>query len=78
MFRDGERHASVRQSGPRRLWDEVTDAYQWWKQRGSPGVGRFGLTADAYGQHAWLDDPENESWPLRQPAQAACHMEDAG
>jgi protein-L-isoaspartate O-methyltransferase len=64
-FRDGARHASAWQSGPRRLWDEVTDAYRWWKDRGSPGVGRFGLTAGADGQRAWLDDPDNESWPLR-------------
>ncbi|MFF3499652.1 methyltransferase domain-containing protein [Streptomyces sp. NPDC003247] len=64
MFRDGERHASVWQSGPRRLWDEATDAFRWWKDRGSPGVTRFGVTVDAYGQHAWLDDPANESWPL--------------
>ncbi|WTO36555.1 protein-L-isoaspartate(D-aspartate) O-methyltransferase [Streptomyces achromogenes] len=65
MFRDGERHASVWQSGPRRLWDEVADAYLWWKDRGSPGVTRFGLTADACGQRAWLDGPANESWPVR-------------
>jgi hypothetical protein len=65
MFRDGARHASAWQSGPRRLWDEVTDAYRWWKDRGSPDVGRFGLTAGADGQRAWLDDPDNESWPLR-------------
>jgi SAM-dependent methyltransferase len=69
MFRDGERHASVWQSGPRRLWDEVTDAHQWWKDRGSPDLTRFGLTAGAYGQHAWLDGPANESWPVpRSPA----------
>ncbi|WP_399552800.1 methyltransferase domain-containing protein [Streptomyces sp. WELS2] len=65
MFRDGERHASVWQSGCRRLWDEVTDAYLWWKDRGSPAVTRFGLTADARGQRVWLDDPAHESWPVR-------------
>ncbi|GHA13596.1 protein-L-isoaspartate(D-aspartate) O-methyltransferase [Streptomyces echinoruber] len=68
MFRDGERHASVWQSGPRRLWDEVADAYQWWKDRGSPELTRFGLTADTDGQRAWLDDPANESWPVSHPA----------
>lgn len=68
MFRDGERQASVWQSGPRRLWDEVADAYQWWKDRGSPALTRFGLTADAHGQHAWLDGPADESWPVSPPA----------
>ncbi|MFH8775674.1 methyltransferase domain-containing protein [Streptomyces sp. NPDC017958] len=68
MFRDGERETSVWQSGPRRLWDEVTNAYQWWRDRGSPGVTRFGLTVDACGQQAWLDDPTNECWPVHHPA----------
>ncbi|MEU2712490.1 hypothetical protein [Streptomyces sp. NPDC007205] len=67
MFRDGERRACVWQSGHRRLWDEVTDAYQWWKERGSPSVTRFGLTVDAYGQRVWLDDPANESWSVPAP-----------
>ncbi|MFF9887670.1 MULTISPECIES: methyltransferase domain-containing protein [Streptomyces] len=64
MFRDGQEHASVWQSGSRRLWDEVRDAYDWWKERGSPEVTRFGLTIDASGQRAWLDDPAKESWPV--------------
>ncbi|OIJ90228.1 methyltransferase domain-containing protein [Streptomyces monashensis] len=63
MFRDGEREAEVWQSGPRRLWDEVSTVYHWWRDRGSPDVTRFGLTATAYGQRAWLDDPK-ESWPV--------------
>ncbi|MEU2222215.1 methyltransferase domain-containing protein [Streptomyces sp. NPDC018347] len=64
MFRDGRRRASVWQSGPRRLWDEVREAHDWWRERGCPGVTRFGLTVDASGRHVWLDDPANESWPL--------------
>ncbi|MEU2059487.1 methyltransferase domain-containing protein [Streptomyces sp. NPDC013455] len=69
MFRDGERHASVWQSGPRRLWDEVAGAYRWWKERGSPDVTRFGLAVDPDGQqHAWLDDPANERWPVQHSA----------
>jgi protein-L-isoaspartate O-methyltransferase len=64
MFRDGQEHASVWQSGSRRLWDEVRDAYHWWKERGSPDVTRFGLTIDTSGQRAWLDDPAKESWPV--------------
>ncbi|MGV9353783.1 methyltransferase domain-containing protein [Streptomyces misionensis] len=64
LFRDGQRDAVVWQSGRRRLWDEVTDAYLWWKNRGSPGVSRFGLSVDARGQQAWLDDPAYESWTV--------------
>ncbi|MFH9675145.1 protein-L-isoaspartate(D-aspartate) O-methyltransferase [Streptomyces sp. NPDC017405] len=64
MFRDGRHRASVWQSGSRHLWDEVRAAYDWWKERGCPGVTRFGLTIDASGQRAWLDDPANESWPI--------------
>ncbi|MEU8974434.1 methyltransferase domain-containing protein [Streptomyces monashensis] len=63
MFRDGRTEAEVWQSGPRRLWDEVSDAYHWWRGQGSPDVTRFGLTITPHGQHAWLDDPE-ESWPV--------------
>jgi len=69
MFRDEEAQAAVWQSGPRRLWDEASGAYRWWKDRGSPELTRFGLTATAYGrQHAWLDDPASESWPVHHPA----------
>ncbi|UFR03237.1 methyltransferase domain-containing protein [Streptomyces sp. Go40/10] len=64
MFRDGERHASVWQSGPRRLWDEVSDAYRWWADRGSPDVSRFGLTVEKEKQYAWLDGPGHERWPV--------------
>ncbi|MFI1768980.1 methyltransferase domain-containing protein [Streptomyces sp. NPDC020800] len=67
MFRDGERQASVWQSGSRRLWDEVDEAHQWWKQRGCPSVTRFGLTVDPSGQRAWLDDPTGESWSISAP-----------
>jgi hypothetical protein len=63
MFREGEREASVWQSGPRRLWDEVSDAYQWWRDQGAPDVTRFGLTVTTHSQHAWLDDP-GQSWPV--------------
>ncbi|MGW4907363.1 protein-L-isoaspartate O-methyltransferase family protein [Streptomyces sp. NPDC004270] len=62
MFRDGEGEATVWQSGPRRLWDEVVGAYEWWRGQGAPGVERFGLTITPYGHRAWLDGPEGESW----------------
>ncbi|MFJ6729970.1 methyltransferase domain-containing protein [Streptomyces sp. NPDC091281] len=56
--------AVVYQAGPRRLWDEVSDALRWWKAAGAPGHDRFGLTVTATGEHlAWLDSPD-ESWPV--------------
>lgn len=62
MFRDGA-EATVWQSGPRRLWEEVETAYHWWVDSGRPGHDRFGLTVTPDGQHVWLDEPDN-AWPL--------------
>lgn len=42
-FREREPAATVHQSGPRRLWDEVEAAVTWWVGSGRPGVERFGL-----------------------------------
>ncbi|UQA94958.1 methyltransferase domain-containing protein [Streptomyces halobius] len=63
VFRSGEPEATVYQSGPRRLWDEVEAAYRWWVSRGKPEHTRFGLTITPEGQRAWLDEPA-DSWPL--------------
>lgn len=63
VFRSGERDATVHQSGPRRLWDEVEAAHRWWTGRGEPDHTRFGLTVTAEGQRAWLDDPV-DSWAV--------------
>ncbi|MEU6241144.1 methyltransferase domain-containing protein [Streptomyces sp. NPDC047024] len=63
MFRDGHREAMVWQSGPRRLWDEVSAALDWWRAAGEPGYERFGLTITVYDQCAWLDRPKN-AWLL--------------
>jgi protein-L-isoaspartate O-methyltransferase len=57
FFREGRTETTVYQSGPRRLWDEVESAYVWWEGVGRPGHQRFGLTVDAEGQTAWLDEP---------------------
>ncbi|MEV8475176.1 methyltransferase domain-containing protein [Streptomyces sp. NPDC051173] len=62
-FRDDRKEATVHQSGPRRLWDEVEDAYHWWVDRDRPGFERFGLTVTADGQIPWLDDPSNTWLP---------------
>jgi hypothetical protein len=50
---------AVSQYGPRRLWDEVEEAYSWWIEAGSPGRERFGMTVTADGQWVWLDHPDN-------------------
>ncbi|ARF59148.1 protein-L-isoaspartate(D-aspartate) O-methyltransferase [Streptomyces gilvosporeus] len=62
LFRDGTR-ARVWQSGPRRLWNEVEAAYQWWTGLGQPGIDRFGLTVTPEGQRVWLDDPQH-AWAV--------------
>ncbi|PJN36999.1 protein-L-isoaspartate(D-aspartate) O-methyltransferase [Streptomyces sp. CB02959] len=65
QFREGGA-ARVWQHGDRRLWDEAEAAYRWWTERGRPEHDRFGLTADADGERAWLDHPGN-AWRLRVP-----------
>lgn len=35
---------TVHQFGPRRLWDEVEAAYQWWVDQSSPGADRWRFT----------------------------------
>ncbi|MGK5546007.1 methyltransferase domain-containing protein [Streptomyces sp. URMC 127] len=59
VFHNGRKQAKVYQSGPRRLWDELEAAHQWWESRGNPGYDRFGLTVDRNGRtRVWLDDPD--------------------
>lgn len=60
QFRDGDT-ARVWQSGPRRLWGSVENAFHWWLHQGTPDHTRFGLTVTATGERAWLDDPA-DSW----------------
>ncbi|BCK67320.1 protein-L-isoaspartate O-methyltransferase [Streptomyces libani subsp. rufus] len=62
MFRDGKT-ARVWQQGPRRLWEQVENAFRWWVHRGKPEHTRFGLTVTAEGERVWLDDPA-DSWAL--------------
>nr|WP_051797797.1 methyltransferase domain-containing protein [Streptomyces sp. NRRL S-337] len=65
-FREGEA-ARVWQAGPRRLWDEVAAAHEWWVAQGRPDHARFGLTVAVEGQRVWLDDPEAgpvDSWAV--------------
>ena len=40
----------VTQRGPRRLWDEVLAAHQWWVDHGRPGPDRWQFTVSPEGQ----------------------------
>ncbi|MGH3697142.1 MAG: methyltransferase domain-containing protein [Pseudonocardiaceae bacterium] len=44
----------VRQSGERKLWDEVHTAHQWWLDRGKPTVDAWQFTIDPSGQRIEL------------------------
>ncbi|MGH3798471.1 MAG: methyltransferase domain-containing protein [Pseudonocardiaceae bacterium] len=44
----------VSQYGPRRLWNEVETARQWWVQQGRPGVERWRFTVTPEGQQITL------------------------
>jgi methyltransferase of ATP-grasp peptide maturase system len=58
-------HRTVRQGGPRRLWDIAEATHERWLELGSPGRDRFGLTVTPERQEFWLDSPERpERWPL--------------
>ncbi|MDT0343285.1 methyltransferase domain-containing protein [Streptomyces litchfieldiae] len=54
-WRSGTDGGEVYQHGPRRLWSEAEAALGWWRRRGEPGPGRFGLTISREGEHIWLD-----------------------
>lgn len=45
----------VEQAGPRRLFDEVADAYRWWKHAGKPGVDAWVVVIDGDGQRISLE-----------------------
>lgn len=63
---DGERHDRfrTRQSGPRRLADEVTAAHNWWTAQGCPDVSRFGATVTPDGHTLWFDHPDHPCPPV--------------
>ncbi|MGH3439896.1 MAG: methyltransferase domain-containing protein [Sciscionella sp.] len=56
---------TVRQLGPRKLWDETEAAYDWWHEQGEPVLDRFGFQCRAGRQWVWLDDPDNVVRVLR-------------
>jgi protein-L-isoaspartate O-methyltransferase len=59
---------TVRQLGPRRLWDEAEATYDWWYETGAPGPERLGTTITPSHQTIWLDNPTTivRQWPSQQ------------
>ncbi|GAA3660285.1 hypothetical protein GCM10023079_55980 [Streptomyces chitinivorans] len=56
------------QGGPRRLADEVLEAWERWEQRGAPGLYDFGLTRTEHEQWVWSGDPDGPHWQPLAPA----------
>ncbi|MEU6221916.1 methyltransferase domain-containing protein [Streptomyces sp. NPDC047022] len=56
---------TVRQAGPRMLWDAVEAAHEVYAEHGKPARDRFGVTVTAGGQLIWLDSPNK---PIPQAA----------
>lgn len=50
---------TVRQLGPRKLWDETEAAYDWWYEHGEPSLDRFGFKIHDGQQWIWLHEPDN-------------------
>jgi hypothetical protein len=61
----------TKQSGPRRLWDELEKLHDEWTQLDCPNYDRFGLTVNRHGDQGialWLDDPDGpHRWTLAVP-----------
>lgn len=47
-------HYLARQTGPRRLWDEVAAAYRWWDQQGQPPIEGWQWTVAPHQQRISL------------------------
>lgn len=50
VVRPTDADITVDQRGPRRLWDEVEDAYRWWRRAGRPGLDRWRVSITPDGQ----------------------------
>ncbi len=37
----------IRQYGPRCLWNEIENAYQWWSDQGKPPLNKWQLTINS-------------------------------
>ncbi|MFJ4700663.1 hypothetical protein ACIP5N_21205 [Streptomyces sp. NPDC088768] len=64
----GARRGLVYEVGPRRLWEEITRAHQWWLNLGKPPPSRFVITAYAQGEIRYaLDTPMTAAAPGPPP-----------
>ncbi len=52
---DDEHRFTVRQHGPRRLWEAADTAYRWWQQHGQPPLSAWRWTITADRQSCTLD-----------------------
>ncbi|BFV58209.1 methyltransferase domain-containing protein [Kitasatospora sp. CMC57] len=59
VWRKDQPEITVYQAGPRRLWQAVERALNWWHDQDRPALTRFGLTAGPDGTVPWLDNPDN-------------------
>jgi hypothetical protein len=61
----------IRQSGPRKLWNRVEEAHEFWQHAGRPNYDKFGITAHTTEQYVWYDHPDSpHRWQLpSRPAQ---------
>lgn len=66
-YRPGAERYEVRQLGPRRLWNEVEDAYRWWVEAGSPTADQWRFTVSSEGQHVELARGADELSDPRPP-----------
>ncbi|MET8298489.1 methyltransferase domain-containing protein [Streptomyces sp. NPDC005180] len=55
---------TVAETGPRRIWTALEDAYRMYAIAGSPGSERYGITVEKARQRVWLDSPGGPSWNL--------------
>ncbi|MEV0537696.1 methyltransferase domain-containing protein [Kitasatospora sp. NPDC050463] len=63
---------TVHQGGPRRLADELENAWQQWEQLGGPTPYDYGMTVRPDGQFVWLNDPDTgPRWPAAPEHQQA-------
>ncbi|MET8680033.1 methyltransferase domain-containing protein [Streptomyces sp. NPDC004647] len=61
----GDGRSTAYQGGPRRLADELEQAWDIWLAAGKPEVYDFGMTIEPDRQYLWTRDPANGSrWPV--------------